>query len=318
MRKQSSENKNGDRSATGIGDVYPDISAIFDIDDNSLKDRSAKKAEVPRKGERILTSPEGIRHLPKEEQKKLKAAERKEKRAKSLKKAKTRAIIILAVLLAALLAALIIWLKIADDKKPVIAITVAVTETLEKSYSDDALILTEGGVTAILIDNDYDVHGVAKNRNVSIVTDVGDTLTGTVTEIRETRPSEERFAWLTSSLLGSIPEVPVYAVSVFVNDPDGILKEGDKVTARVITDTAENAVTIPVSSVFMDGPQPYLWIYHSFTKKLTRQDVSVGLSNEEKTEVLRGLKKGEKVLSGSSVPSAELYDGIRVKLNSSP
>ena len=314
MKKRTTDSKNGDRSENGIGDVYPDISAIFDIDDKALSDRPAAKAEIPRRGERILTSPQGIRHLPKEEQKKLKTAQRKEKREKVLRKLKNRVIVILAVALAVLTAALAWWLKKTDDEKPVIAFSAVTVETLEKSYTDAAVILTDGNVTAVMIDNDYDVHAITKNRDASVTTEAGATLTGTVTDIREIRPAEGRFDWLTSSLLGSVPEVPVYAVSVAVNDPDGQLKEGEKVTVRVITDTAENALAVPFTSVFMDGPQPYVWIYHPFTKKLSRQDVSLGLSTGEKTEVLHGLKKGEKVLSGSSVPSAELYDGIRVKL----
>ena len=171
----------------------------------------------------------------------------------------------------------------------------------------------EADPTGVLIDNDYDVHALAKSQNATVVTADGTKLTGTVSEIRETRPTEERFAWLTSALLGSIPEVPVYTVGTEVEDPEGLLKEGDMVTVDIVTDTAENALSIPSSSVFMDGPQPYVWIFHPFTKKLSRQDISVGLVTEEKTEVLRGLKKGSKVLSGSSVPTAELYDGVRVK-----
>ena len=314
MKKRATDSKNGDRSGNGIGDVYPDISAIFDIDDKDLSDRPAAKAEVPRRGERILTSPDGIRHLPKEDQKKLKTAERKEKREKVLKKLKTRVIVILAVVLALLIAALAWWLKKTDEEKPVIALSTVTVETLEKSHADAAVILNDGSPTAMMIDNDYDVHAIERNRDATVSTEAGATLTGTVMDIREMRPSEERFAWLTSSLLGSVPEVPVYVVSVAVNDPDGLLKDGEKVTTRIVTDTSRDAVAVPFTSVFMDGPQPYVWIYHPFTKKLSRQDVSVGLSTGEKTEVLHGLKKGEKVLSGSSVPSEKLYDGIRVKL----
>lgn len=313
MRKHSSETKKGALPERGASDVYPDISAIFAVDDNASADQPVEKAEVPLKGERILTAPDGIRHLPKAEQKKMKAEAKKARRARSRKKAKTRAIIVLSVLLAILIAALAIWLKIQDARKPVVAVSPAAVQTLEKKYSANGVILTVLPTLAVLIDNDYDVHALAKSQNATVVTADGTKLTGTVSEIRETRPTEERFAWLTSALLGSIPEVPVYTVGTEVEDPEGLLKEGDMVTVDIVTDTAENALAIPSSSVFMDGPQPYVWIFHPFTKKLSRQDISVGLVTEEKTEVLRGLKKGAKVLSGSSVPSAELYDGVRVK-----
>ena len=83
----------------------------------------------------------------------------------------------------------------------------------------------------------------------------------------------------------------------------------------MITETADNAVAVPSSAVLMDGAQPYVWIFHSFTKKLARQDIAVGIASEEKTEVLRGLKKGDWVVSGAKVPSSELYEGVKVKLN---
>ena len=87
-------------------------------------------------------------------------------------------------------------------------------------------------------------------------------------------------------------------------------------TVRIVTETAENAVAVPTSAVLMEGNQPYVWVFHSFTKKLSRQDVAVGIASEDMTEVLRGLKKGAKVISGASVPSSELYEGVRVKLKS--
>ena len=316
MRKHNGKNSEGS-AGTEAMDVYPDISAIFDIDEDSIPSVPAEKAQVPQKGDRILTSPDGIRHLPKAEQKKLKAEERKARRAKTMKKAKTRAIIFLAILLVALIAALVIWLKIEDAKKPLVAVTSAAMETLDKTYTANAVITTGNGTKAVLIDNDYDVHALAKGQPATIVTDPENVLSATVSEIREMRPSDERFAWLTTILLGNVPEVPMYTVSLSVEDPGQVLKEGDAVTADIITATAENAVVIPSSAVFTDGPQPYVWIYHSFTKKLSRQDISVGISTEEKTEVMRGLKKGVKVVSGSSVPSAELYDGVRVKMKAS-
>ena len=300
----------------GANDVYQDISAIFDIDDRKVTGRSVEKtADAPKKSERILTAPEGLKHLPKDERKQMKKDERREKRAVRLKKAKTRAIIILSVLLAAAVVAGVIWWKIADAKKPAVAVTRAVVETLDRSYSDSAVISADGKTTvAVLIDNDYDVHFIAKNLKAEVVNAAGATVTGKVTDIKEEKPGTDSFTWLASSLLGELPEVPFYAVYITLDDPDGILVGGEKATARIITDTAENAVVIPATAVFMDGAQPYVWIYHPFTKTLSRQDIAVGVSSDEQTEALRGLKKGDRVISGSSVPSSELYEGVKVKL----
>ena len=310
---------NGNAEGSGFGDVYPDISAIFDVDGKVAAPSEEKKTEGLKKNERILTSSEGLRHLPKAERKKMQKDERKAKRDVRIKKAKTRVIIVLSVALVALIAALAIWWKITDAKKPVVSVAPATVETVERSYAGVGLILSEAGrVTAVMIDNDYDVHYIAKKLSAQVVTAQEVTLDGVVSDIREIRPGEDIFAGLTAALLDDTPEVPVYAVYVTLDDtaeaPAEAPANGSRVTVRVITETAENAVAVPATAVLMDGNQPYGWIYHAFTKKLTRQDVAVGVSSEEKTEILRGLEKGDKVIASSSVTPAELYDGIKVKL----
>ena len=300
----------------GENDVYQEISAIFNVDDRRASGGTVEKStDAPKKNERILTAREGMKHLPKDARKQMKKDERKEKRAVWMKKAKTRAIIILSALLVAAIAAGVIWWKIADAKKPAVAVTRAVVETLDRSYTDSAVISADGKNTvAVLIDNDYDVHFIAKNLKAEVVSAAGVTVTGKVTDIKEEKPGSDSFTWLAASLLGELPEVPFYAVYITLDDPDGVLLGGEKATAKIITETAENAVVIPATAVFMDGAQPYVWIYHPFTKTLSRQDIAVGVSSDEMTEALRGLDKGDRVVSGSSVPSSELYEGVKVKL----
>ena len=299
----------------GAEDVYPDISAIFNVDEKQAAGQPVEKStESPRKGERILTADEGMKHLPKEQRKQMKADARKQKRTAAFKKAKTRAILVLSALLAVLIAAGVIWLRIEEKKKPEVAVARATVETVERAYSDSAVIVSdESGLAAVLIDNDYDVHYIAKNQKAELENTTGAKIPGRVTEIREEKPGTDAFAYLTSALLGDLPEVPVYTVRVTPEDTEQILTPGEKVTVRVITETAENAVAVPASAVLMDGSQPYVWVFHAFTKKLTRQDIAVGVVSDEKTEVLRGLKKGEWVVSGAKVPSSELYEGVRVK-----
>ena len=307
---------NNPNGTDGAGDVYPDISAIFNVDEKRASGQPVEKsAEAPRKNERILTADEGMKHLPPEERKKMKTAARKEKRAAAFKKAKTRAIIILSVLLAALVAAGVIWLRIAEKKKPAVAVAKVTVQTVERAYSASALVFTDGqGTAAALIDNDYDVHYIAKNQTAELETADGERIACRVTDIREEKPGTDFFSLLAGALLKETPEVPVCWVRLTPSDPAQAPKTGEIVSARVITETAENALAVPVTAVLYDGAQPYVWIYHPFTKKLSRQDVAVGISSEEKTEVLRGLKKGVSVISGSSVPASELYDGVRVKL----
>jgi multidrug efflux pump subunit AcrA (membrane-fusion protein) len=301
---------------TGAEDVYPDISAIFNVDEKRAAGKPVEKTtDAPRKSERILTSEEGLRHLPKEERKKMKADARKKKRAETVRRLKTRAIVVLSVVLVALVAGLVIWARIAEAKKPEVSVAKATVETVERSYSGTAVIVADGnGVAAVLIDNDYDVHYIARNLPAVLKNSSGAEIPGRVTEIREEKPGTDSFSAITAALQGEIPEVPVYTVRIAPEPTEQILTPGEKLTARVITETAENAVAVPTQAVLMDGAQPYVWIFHSFTKKLTRQDIAIGISSDEKTEVLRGLKKGDRVVSGSKVPSSELYEGVKVKM----
>ena len=300
----------------GAGNDYPDVSAIFNVDEKRAAGTTVEKtAEAPRRNERILTAEEGVKHLPKAEQKKMKKAARKERRAAAFKKAKTRAIIILSAALAVAVAVGVIWLRIAEKKKPAVAVSKVTVETVERAYTDAGVIVSDGkGLFAVLIDNDYDVHGIARNLDADLETASGEIIRGKVTEIREEKPGSDSFAYLTSALTGEEPEVPVYTVRVAPEATELTLTAGEKVTVRIVTETAENALSVPASAVLMDGAQPYVWIYHPFTRKLTRQDIAVGVSSDDKTEVLRGLKKGVSVVSGSSAAPSELYDGVRVKM----
>lgn len=301
---------------TGAEDVYPDISSIFNVDESRAAGKPVEKTtEAPRKEARILTAEEGLRHLPKEERKKMKRDARKKRRTETVRRIKTRAIIALSVLLVALVAGLVIWGRISEAKKPGVTVAKAALETVERAYSDTAVILSDGNaLSAVLIDNDYDVHYIAKNLPAVLTNGSGAEIPGRVTEIREERPGTDSFSAITAALQGAIPEVPVYTVRITPEATEQILTPGEKVTARVVTERSENTVAVPTQAVLMDGAQPYVWIFHSFTKKLTRQDVAVGIASDEKTEILRGLKKGDWVVSGSTVPASELYEGVRVKM----
>ena len=308
--KKENENPQG----SGFSDVYPDISAIFDVEGKVAEPPAEKPAAPPKTNERILTAPEGLKHLPKAERKTMQKDARKTKRAIRVNKAKTRAIIILSAVLIVIIAALAIGIRIADSKKPVVSVARATVGTVVRSYADGGVIQDhKGRVSAIIIDNDYDVHFIAKGMKAEISTAEEETLLGAVSDIREIRPGDRGFEELTGALLGTVPEVPVYAVYVMLADGTMAPPDGSSVMVRVITDTIEKVLSVPTTAVMMDGSQPYVWVYHAFTKKLSRQDVTVGVISEEKTEIMRGLKRGDRVISGTSVDPSELYDGIKVK-----
>ena len=306
-------NKNND------GGNYPDISDIFKIDESSLPSNSVvmkndKKKKI-KPDERILTAPVDITGLPKEEQKKIRTEQKKQIKEKKRKKLKTRAILILSLIV--ILLAGLLTLKIVSDykKKPLITVEKAVTDTISRFCTADATVIKSSVTTqAILIDNDYDVHFIEKKQSAEVTAPDGTVLTGTVSKIQEEKTNGKLFGRLTSALLTETPEVSVYTVYVDVDDPDGILKDSDRVSVKIITKTVKNAVLVQVDAICSDDGGNFVWLFNPVKKIITRQAVTVGVTADGKAEITAGLVKGDKVTVSTSCAADELYDGMKVKI----
>lgn len=85
----------------------------------------------------------------------------------------------------------------------------------------------------------------------------------------------------------------IYKCKVHLNNPDERLVNGMKVQLQIVTGIIEDAITVPVESVFEEGDR--FFVYKSTASGVKEQDVSLGRSNDTFVEITEGLKEDEVV-----------------------
>ncbi len=92
--------------------------------------------------------------------------------------------------------------------------------------------------------------------------------------------------------------------------PDGdTLATGTSVKLYVIAQRAENVLTVPVDSIYYEGGNPYIYTYADGSLK--KNAVTVGLSDNEYSEIPSGITANDQVVT---TWTSELYEGSRVTL----
>ncbi len=293
---------------------YPDLTGLFDIDSDSLpeklipKDPKSKGVKTP-----FLTA-EDPKELSKTEKKAIKKERKTEIRKKKRNKLRTGFTVTVSVLLLLFAAFEIISYFAADSKKPVVTAEKPVEQTISRYHSAKGVTVTDNNrQSVIFIDNDYDVHYTEKGQTAELTDDKGNTVRGTVTDIRELSPDSPFISDYHTLLTDTPPSTAVYAVFVTPENTELLKKDGIPISVRVITKTSENALTVSSSAIQINGNQPFVWIYSSFDKTLTRQDVKVGISSDGRTEITAGIEKNDKVVTSFSCAPEALYEGIKVK-----
>lgn len=110
-------------------------------------------------------------------------------------------------------------------------------------------------------------------------------------------------------------------VSTMVDDSSGLFKvkasipsgdtlaTGTSVKLYVISQKAENVLTVPVDSVYYEGGNPFIYTYLDGTLK--KNAVTVGLADDNYMEVKDGITADDQVVT---TWTSELYDGSKVTL----
>ena len=115
----------------------------------------------------------------------------------------------------------------------------------------------------------------------------------------------EPYAFTKVSALG-IEEKRVNVIAEFV-DPPGALGDGFRVTARIVTWSAENALKVPASALFRCDQAWCAFVFENHRAK--RRSVEIGHRNALEAEVLRGLNAGDLVIRH---PGNQIKEGSRV------
>ncbi|WP_313186105.1 efflux RND transporter periplasmic adaptor subunit [Lacrimispora sp.] len=116
-------------------------------------------------------------------------------------------------------------------------------------------------------------------------------------------------------------EAAITEVNTMVDEASGLFKvkasipEGDRlatgtsVKLTVISQKAEDVLTVPVESVYYEGGDPYIYTYADGALK--RNAVTVGLADDDYAEIQAGITAEDQVIT---TWTSELYDGSKVTL----
>lgn len=89
-----------------------------------------------------------------------------------------------------------------------------------------------------------------------------------------------------------IGEEKYFDLHIVLNENDQRLRPGMTARATIHSQEEQNTLTIPIHSVFEEGKQPYCYI-QSPSKGYEKRNLSLGINNEQWTEVKEGLEEGE-------------------------
>ncbi len=122
----------------------------------------------------------------------------------------------------------------------------------------------------------------------------GETYSGTITEV----------SGMADTATG------LFEVKGSINGADSVAS-GSVVKIYLVSDRAENVMTVPVDAVYFDGGVGNVYLYQD--GKVHKQEVEVGIFDSNLAEIQSGLTESDLVIS---TWSSELYEGSTVKLRS--
>lgn len=105
------------------------------------------------------------------------------------------------------------------------------------------------------------------------------------------------------------PQTQAYTVKIKLENPGNAIKPGMLAKVSMPLDSKENIIVVPNEAILVQDAAQYVYIVQG--GKVKKVQVTTGLSNDEFTEVTRGLKEGEPVITeGQSF----LNDGENVSM----
>ncbi|MDP4157244.1 MAG: HlyD family efflux transporter periplasmic adaptor subunit, partial [Bacillota bacterium] len=132
------------------------------------------------------------------------------------------------------------------------------------------------------------------------------TWAGKITEISEYPTSDESGQSPLASAGQQAQNISYYNFKAALDSQAG-LSPGYHVSIQVNLST-KKMLTLPSNSIVDKGNSRFVYVLRNH--KLHKQTVSTGIGDGNLTEVLKGLKVGEKVVKN---PSANVYEGLEVK-----
>lgn len=100
-----------------------------------------------------------------------------------------------------------------------------------------------------------------------------------------------------------IQNVVSYNAEISFDEQNELLKPGMSVSAAIIIDVAQNVIKVPNSAVKNKGGQNYVEILNG--KSPTQISIEIGVTNNIETEIVSGIKIGDKVVTQVINPNAK-------------
>src|SRR2546427_2210095 len=196
---------------------------------------------------------------------------------------------------------------------------------------DVGLLLTISDLSVIQVKVNVDETDVVRihlgdSVDVSIDAFPDTSFTGRVTKL-----SNSSILTAASSATGQNDRAVDYEVEVTLNHPPADVRPDLSATARIITDTRKQALSIPIIALTVRENKPVSTENRPLDTAATRKKkeaegvfvvdkgsatfrpIKVGIAGDEYFEVLDGLKQGETIVAGPYQAIRDLKDGTRVR-----
>jgi len=199
---------------------------------------------------------------------------------------------------------------------------------------ETALLMTVADLSVILAKvqvDETDVVRLKQSDSVEVTIDAypDTTFTGRVTEV-----SHSAKLTPTETASGSTDRAVDFDVEITLKQPPADIRPDLSCTARIITDTRDNALSIPIIALTVrehekiptesEAAPPVDTLRARFKKKeaegvfvvrngvATFRPVKVGVAGDEHFEVLDGIREGETIVAGTYQAIRDLKDGTKV------
>lgn len=120
---------------------------------------------------------------------------------------------------------------------------------------------------------------------VTVTAVPGEKFSGKITKIDKFADSENR--WLN-------PDLKEHGAEILLDPTDAPLSPGDTAEVKILIDTIEDALAVPVQCVFTRGSRSFVFVRDGGEPEPV--EVTLGRSNTHMIEVVDGLKQGQQVL----------------------
>ncbi len=301
----------------------PDISGVFDIDENDIPSvvisQDEEASARPKDYEPILLSDPVQQKLDKKEQKKKKAQKKEEKLAEKRKQFKKR--VIICAVFVAVVAGAVFGIKAGVDysRRPTGTIAASYTGSISAHYDTKALLtttVTEQGqvkTVALFSENDFDVYSISKGLPVTITLENDATAEGRIVSIDSERSDSD----IVEKIREAFPDGEYSSGNNWVITIETDLGSGvqDNTVAdiSIMTSISDNAVLVPASAVHKIGARKYVWVYKPFSHTAQRQEVSVGIESDGIAEITKDLKEDTNVVAEFSCGDDALSEKMKIK-----